>query len=121
MISSGVDYRSIEGPKVKKDESDIDENDSDKEEGESFDEYVRRRKIEFEKELSEVQLYIFLTREGASSLAVNLGSTQLATMARLHCFPRRIRSGSQHWCSGPLQGKQEQPQRSQDEHVPKGT
>lgn len=68
VISSGVDYRSIEGPKVKKEEEDLYEEQSDEEGGESFDEYVRRRKIEYEKQLSEVskgylspQMYFILT------------------------------------------------------------
>lgn len=42
-------------------------------------------------------------------------------MARLHCIPRRKRSGLGYCRAEPFQSKQGQPQRSQNEHVPKGT
>ncbi|KAI7885758.1 DUF1740-domain-containing protein [Lichtheimia hyalospora FSU 10163] len=50
-ISSGVDYRSIEGPKTTHEIS-SDEEESDQE-GETFDEYVRRRTIEQNRHLDE--------------------------------------------------------------------
>lgn len=53
-ISSGVDYRSIEGPKTTHELS-SDEEESDQEEGETFDEYIRRRTIEQNRHLDEVK------------------------------------------------------------------
>lgn len=53
-ISSGVDYRSIEGPKTTHEVLSDDEESSDQE-GESFDEYIRRRTIEQNRHLDEVK------------------------------------------------------------------
>lgn len=53
-ISSGVDYRSIEGPKTTHEVQSDDEESSDQE-GESFDEYIRRRTIEQNRHLDEVK------------------------------------------------------------------
>ena len=56
VISSGVDYRSIEGPNV---QNTSDDEEEIEEEGESFDEYIRRRTIEFNRKLNEVWISFF--------------------------------------------------------------
>ncbi|KAI9487708.1 MAG: NRDE-2, necessary for RNA interference-domain-containing protein [Benjaminiella poitrasii] len=49
-VSSGVDYRSIEGNKVKRRDEEINQS-KEQEEGESFNEYIRQRTIEFNRQL----------------------------------------------------------------------
>ncbi|KAI9250894.1 NRDE-2, necessary for RNA interference-domain-containing protein [Phascolomyces articulosus] len=75
VISSGVDYRSIEGPNVhnRSDEEDVSE-----EEGESFDEYIRRRTIEFNKKLAQdrndVELWLaFINFQDEAAQGLNTG------------------------------------------------
>lgn len=59
MISTGVDYRSLEGIKPSStsyEEEEEGEILEEEEKGESFDEYIRRRTIEFNKTLDEVSI-----------------------------------------------------------------
>ncbi|KAI7849022.1 NRDE-2, necessary for RNA interference-domain-containing protein [Circinella umbellata] len=75
VISSGVDYRSIEGPNVP---NTSDDDEEVEEEGESFDEYIRRRTIEFNKKLNQdphdVETWLaFIAFQDESAQGLNTG------------------------------------------------
>ncbi|KAI9313832.1 NRDE-2, necessary for RNA interference-domain-containing protein [Dichotomocladium elegans] len=77
-ISSGVDYRSIEGPKAR-DEEEAESDEDDDSEGESFDEYVRRRTIESNRHLDthphDVDAWLaFIEFQDEAAKGLNTGS-----------------------------------------------
>ncbi|KAI8972712.1 NRDE-2, necessary for RNA interference-domain-containing protein [Pilobolus umbonatus] len=75
VYSSGVDYRSLEGNKRKKEDSESEE----EEEGESFDDSVRKRTIEFNRRLNKephnVQLWLdFIRFQDETVQGLNTGT-----------------------------------------------
>lgn len=80
-VSSGVDYRSVEGNKVKRVEQDPDlVQDDEEEEGESFQDYIRTRTIQFNRDLDkrphDVQLWLqFIEFQEEAAFGLDTGTT----------------------------------------------
>ncbi|KAI9489261.1 NRDE-2, necessary for RNA interference-domain-containing protein [Zychaea mexicana] len=78
VISSGVDYRSIEGPNATE-PAGSDDDEQSTEEGESFDEYIRRRTVELnrkvDKDRHDVEAWMeFIAFQDEAAQGLNVGA-----------------------------------------------